>query len=307
MQYTNWNAHLKGMRDFTNRPFIVISGFLAFNAILLLILFRYANEGSTQSAAFGPVIFEETSDFSHIRVRETSGVRSLFFVDSEGREQRQSSIDINAPHQLQLGYTSTFFSTLLFRPKQERVLIVGLGGGGMVRFANHSLPQLQVDVVEIDPVVVEVADQFFGTRNGPKTTIFTQDAFVYLKEPHGPYDVIYMDAFLRPRADSELEEIPQRLKTAEFIREITERLKPDGLVAFNLIEWEQTTPDDLAAIDSVFPAVYRFSVPGRGNLVVIGSMTGDMLSRDDLAKRAADLADSGIDLPFAEFADSLRD
>lgn len=294
------------MRDFTNRPIIVIGGFLALNAVLLLILLRYADQ-RTERAAFGPVIFEETSEFSHIRVRETSDVRSLFFVDKDGSEQRQSSVDLNEPHQLQLGYTRTFFSTLLLRPEQERILIVGLGGGGMVRFANHELPQLQVDAVEIDPVVVDVAEQFFGTKAGPNTTIFTQDAFVFLKKPHGPYDVIYMDAFLRPRGDSDLEKIPQRLKTAEFIREIQTQLKPGGLIAFNLIEWEGTTPDDLAAIDSVFPSVYRFSVPGRGNLVVIGSMTPEKLSRDELAARATQLTEREIDLPFADFVDALRD
>ena len=93
---------------------------------------------------------------------------------------------------------------------QERVLIVGLGGGGMVRFLNHHFMETQVDVVEIDPAVVQIAADYFGTYAGSRTMIVTEDAFVYLKQPHGPYDAIYMDAFLKPAADAGLEGVTQR-------------------------------------------------------------------------------------------------
>jgi len=42
------------------------------------------------------------------------------------------------------------FSSYLFLPRPEHVLIVGLGGGSMVRFLEHHEPDLKIDVVEID-------------------------------------------------------------------------------------------------------------------------------------------------------------
>ena len=144
---------------------------------------------------FGEIIHEVQSAYSHIRVREREKIRSLMFVDGEsGLEQRQSAIDMDAPEEMQLGYTRSLFASFLFRHPQERVLIVGLGGGGMVRFLNHHFTETQVDAVEIDPEVVKIAADYFGTREGERTTIHTEDAFVYLKSLHGPYDAIYMEA-----------------------------------------------------------------------------------------------------------------
>lgn len=257
--------------------------------------------------SYGKVIYETASEFSRIRVRERDGIRNLFFIEESGVEQRQSAIDLKAPHELQLGYSKSLFVSLLFRHPQERILIAGLGGGGMVRFLNHALPDTHVDVVEIDPVVVKIAADYFGTAPGPRTTIHTQDAFVFLRESHGPYDAIYMDAFLHPPADAGMDELTPRLKTVNFLKDIQARLKPGGLVAFNLIEPDPSTKSDLMAIREAFPSVYLFSVPGTGNLVVIASLDVEMRSAGELSRIAAALEQQlPIGLPFQDFVRELR-
>ena len=273
---------------------------------LTTMLALFWSRPSSFERAYGPVIHEETSDFSKIRIRERDGVRSLNFVDDAGIEQRQSAINLKKPHELELAYTRALFVSLLFRDPQARVLIVGLGGGGMVRFLNHSLPDTHVEAVEIDPAVVRIAEQYFGVTSGSKTTIHTRDAFAFLKEAQGPYDAIYMDAFLKPRADSGLAEVTQRLKTTEFLLDIQSRLKPEGLVAFNLIAADSSTPEDIESIQSVFPSVYIFDVPGSGNLVVIGSLEATRLSKSELIERAA-MQDRklGIGLNLRDLAEGL--
>lgn len=273
--------------------------YLVLGAVLLLAagtIFLAANAGEwlrsvRQTRLHGKVIHEARSDFALIRVRERGTLRSLLFVEADGDELLQSRIDLQAPDRLELRYSRAMFASFLFRDPQERVLIVGLGGGGMVRFLNAAAPATQVDVVEIDPEVVAIAADYFGTRNGPRTTIHRADAFVYLREPDGPkYDVIYMDAFLRPPAEAPeaLKEKAQRLKTADFLREVRGRLAdPGGLVAFNLIEREATTAGDLEAIREVFPVVYRFAVAETGNLVVIASTEPQRLGEAELKARAA--------------------
>jgi len=279
---------------------------LAISVGLPLLLTQQFRE-SANDRLYGKVIYETTSEFSRIRVRERDGIRNLFFIEDSGVEQRQSAIDLKAPHELQLGYCRSLFASLLFRHPQERLLIAGLGGGGMVRFLNHALPETQVDVVEIDPVVVKIAADYFGTAPGPRTAIHTQDAFVFLREPHGPYDAIYMDAFLQPPADSGMDELTRRLKTVNFLKDIQGRLKPGGVVAFNLIEPDPSTKSDLMAIREAFPSVYLFSVPGTGNLVVIASREGTKLSTEELSRRAAALEEQlPIGLPFQDFVRDLR-
>lgn len=247
-----------------------------------------------QHRLHGGVIHEATSDFAHIRVREKGHLRSLMFVESDGGELMQSKLDLHAPETLQLAYYRALFVSTLFQPAPARVLIVGLGGGGMVRFLESAMPETRIDAVEIDPAVVAIAESHFGTRSGPRVTIHTQDAFVYLRAPDGcRYEVIYMDAFLRPPDNAaDLEEKAQRLKTTTFLREIRARLvEPGGLVAFNLIERERSTPEDLTAIRDVFPQVYEFAVAETGNLVVIASTDPVRVDAATLRDRAARLED----------------
>ncbi len=259
------------------------------------------------ASRFGELLHETQSDYSHIRVREKDGVRSLLFVDEDGTEQRQSAVALAAPGKNQLGYTGSLFTSMLYRYPQERVLIVGLGGGGMVRYLNAAFPAMMVEAVEIDPVVVALAAEYFGTVPGPRTRLHTRDAFAFFREETGLYDAIYMDAFLRPAPDSGLEEKTIRLKTVAFLETVRSRLVPGGVVAFNLIESRAETADDLTAIGTVFPATALFNVPGSGNLVVIASYEVPAPDTAELIRRAKKLdAELAAGLSFEELAEKLR-
>jgi len=241
---------------------------------------------------YGGILHETRSSFSHIRVRERGPVRSLIFIDANGTEQCQSSINLAAPGSMELGYTRGLFASLLYRHPQERVLIVGLGGGGMVRFLNEAFPTTAVEAVEIDPVVVGIAARYFGTVEGPKTRIHTGDAFEFFTPARGHFDAIYLDAFLRAPEDT------ARLKTRGFLATLREHLTPGGLVAFNLIRGDPRTTEDLLAIREVFPAAVSFAVANSGNLVVIAPRDGLVLNEVELNRRAAEL-DRSLSLDFS--------
>ena len=106
------------------------------------------------------------SEYSHIRIRRDGNVRSLMFVRDNGQEVIETLLDLNQPHRLMLEYTRYMFVSYAVKPRQERVLIVGLGGGAMVHFLTRYDPQVKVDVVEIDPAVVQVAQDFFVAARG---------------------------------------------------------------------------------------------------------------------------------------------
>ncbi|MHC4600277.1 MAG: spermidine synthase, partial [Planctomycetota bacterium] len=156
------------------------------------------------------------------------------------------------------------------------------------RFLNHHFPDLVVDAVEIDPVVVKLADEYFGTRPGPKTRIFTEDAFKYLERVEDRYDVIYMDAFLKPSADTDQTGVPLHLKTIAFFKSLHKNLKEDGLVVFNL-NLHPEMSKDIDAIKQAFPQVYVFRVPGRRNRVIVATLGTKRLYPDDLEERAKKL------------------
>lgn len=234
------------------------------------------------------LIHEVRSELSHIRIRDRGSLRTLYFVRDSGEEVIETSMDLRAPHVLQVLYTRYMFVSLLYRPQQSASLIVGLGGGAMVRFLNHFFPQVRVDAVEIDPVIVSIARQYFGTGVGPATRIFTEDGFEYLRRTSERYDVIYLDAFLKPSEQTDATGVPLRLKTVAFLRGLHQQLRPGGLVVFNL-NYSNETPEDIENIRAAFPSVDVFRVPGSANVVVVGSLAERKPSDGELRDRGREL------------------
>jgi spermidine synthase len=220
--------------------------------------------------AHAPAVVEldQRSGYSHIRVTRQGNVRTLLFVHDNGEEVVESMINLKRPHELLLPYSRFMFASYLIQPNQQRVLIVGLGGGGMVHFYQHYEPEVNVDAVEIDPAVVEIAEKYFHTRSGAHTRIITQDAFRYFEKTKLRYDVIYMDAFLKPSRQTDSAGTPRRMKTAQFYKALGEKLAPRGLVAFNL-NVSSDLQDDVNTIRAAFRQCYVFRAH-KTNVVVIG-------------------------------------
>jgi spermidine synthase len=218
----------------------------------------------------GDLEHEEVSEFSRIRIRRDGDIRAMTFVRDNGDEAVQSRINLSAPHTLVSPYARGMFGSYLYQPNPQRVLIVGLGGGAMVRFLTHHEPKVRIDAVEIDPAVVRLADQFFGVRAGGNVRVHTADAVRFIESTTDRYDLILMDAFLRPSGETDLVGVPTRLKTQEFLRRLKATLNPGGVVAFN-INQHDTMTEDIATVRSVFEHVSVYRTPPSENKVVIAA------------------------------------
>jgi spermidine synthase len=234
----------------------------------------------------GDIELEVKSNYSTIRIRGSNGVRSLCFVRDSGEEVTESMLDRRRPYELLIDYTRYMFLSYVFRPHPERVLIVGLGGGSMVHFLQHYDPKVKVDVAEIDPMIVQIADKYFGIRSGGNINIINRDASEYFKNATDQYDVIYLDAFLKPSDETDSTGVPVRLKTILFYKEMQKRLKPDGLVVFN-INPHPTIDEDISRIKEAFPQTYVFRLPNWGGTVVAASMAPERMSPRGLLEEAA--------------------
>lgn len=243
---------------------------------------------------------ERVSDYSHIRVRRKGDIRDLRFVRDSGREVVETRVDLTAPHELQLPYTRMMFMSYVVVPAPRRVLIIGLGGGAMVHFLRRHDPDVRIDVVEIDPVVVDVADRYFDMRSGDGVRIVTEDAFSYFARNETRYDVIYMDAFLKPSGQTDAAGVPQRLRTVAFHDSLRDHLTAGGAVAFNLTP-HAGTRRDIATIRESFADALVFRCPPATNLVVIAPSAAGPVEEARLSE-AAGAADVRLAAGF-----SLRD
>jgi spermidine synthase len=228
------------------------------------------------------------SDFSRIRIRRQGSVRSMLFERDTGEEVLESQIDVRRPHELRFEYLKYLFTTYLLKNPQQDVLIVGLGGGGMIHFLRQLDPKIRIDAVEIDPVVVELAEKYFGVRSEGGVTIATADGFKFIAETKKKYDAIYMDAFLKPSEATDGTGAPLALRTEQFYKQLQEKLKPGGVVAFNLNPHEQLEAD-VRAIAAAFPQTYVFPLSRYAGAVVVGSTEAERVGHVELATRGRGL------------------
>ena len=83
-------------------------------------------------------------------------------------------------------------------------------------------------MVELDPVVRDVAYRYFRLPRSPRLRVSVEDGRRFLQRNDERWDAIVIDAYF---SDS----IPFHLTTLEFLDLARSRLKPGGVVASNLI------------------------------------------------------------------------
>jgi spermidine synthase len=126
---------------------------------------------------------------------------------------------------------------------------------------------VQIDGVEIDPAIVQVARKYFD-MNEPNLHVTIGDGRAFMRATTHTYDVVAIDAFQQPY-------IPFQLTTKEFFQEIRKHLSPNGVVCLNT---GHTTHDYrlvqafINTMSEVFPSVYFFNVPGTFNTEVMATV-----------------------------------
>jgi spermidine synthase len=128
------------------------------------------------------------------------------------------------------------------RPAARRVLLLGGGASGTAR-EILKYPQAEVDYVELDPLVIEVARRLLPDRlDSPRIHVFPTDARLYLRETRQRYDVAIVDA-----PDPSTWQL-NRLYTREFLAAARAVLQPDGVLCFSLGQFEEYVGPELARL-----------------------------------------------------------
>jgi spermidine synthase len=219
-------------------------------------------------SAAAQVIFQDYSPYHHIRVVDQSGVRVLKFNNSE--ETRMSLSD---PLQGHFEYTEFFHMPWLWNTNIQRVLMLGLGGGSIQRAYLHYYPDVTIDTVEIDPMVIAVAEKYFGIKESPRHKIHTGDGRMFLRRGSAEYDVIIVDAYTTSRYGSS---VPPHLATREFFALASSRLNTNGVLAYNVIGQKSGWRADFLGsihrtMQAVFPRVYMFPAKESMNVVLVAT------------------------------------
>jgi spermidine synthase len=150
-----------------------------------------------------------------------------------------------------------FYSEL--KPDAKNFLMLGGGAYTIPRKVNQIDPDIQIDVVEIEPSLYELAIQYFDLPVTEKITNHSMDARVYLARTEEKYDVVFVDAYSTGFF------VPSHLVTQEFFRLLKTRLNDDALVMINFIGTQGRKPSSSLTgsvnktIESVFPNYLMFT------------------------------------------------
>jgi spermidine synthase len=197
-----------------------------------------------------------------------------------GKTDASTSGDM--PTQLLLGHLP-----LLLHPDPRSVLVIGMGSGVTASaVARH--PVRRIDVVEIEPAVVE-AGRFFADVNrdvlkDPRVRVVIGDGRNFLLTTPERYDVIISEPsnpWIAGLAS---------LFSREFFELAKSRLRPGGV----MLQWVQAyglPPDDLRMVvrtlRTAFPAITMWS-PIEADLLLLSGTEPIRLDPADLARRYAD-------------------
>ncbi|MCL2496359.1 MAG: polyamine aminopropyltransferase [Clostridiales bacterium] len=112
-------------------------------------------------------------------------------------------------------------------PQVERVLLIGAGDGGTARELTRYATVKHIDLVEIDPQVVEVCREFFPamakSMDDPRVQLHYEDGLRYIRRVKDEYDLIIVDS-TDPFGPGE------GLFTKEFYGNCCKALKESGIM-----------------------------------------------------------------------------
>jgi spermidine synthase len=224
-------------------------------------------------------LYEAESHYQFIRVLQENGVRKLELNEGIAihSEWREDSVLTGGVWDLFL-----MLPPLLDRPPR-RMLVIGNAGGTIARAYGRYYEDVEIDGVEIDPKLNEVARRFFGAGDNPRLKLIAADGRPFLETSDRRYDLIIVDAYRQPY-------VPFQLATQEFFELAREHLRPHGVVAVNVA----ATPHDRGLTRAIattaltaFQQVWHWRAL-RFNVLLFAFQTP--LARSELLARADDVS-----------------
>lgn len=176
----------------------------------------------------------------------------------------QSAMQVDDPYALCLAYTRKMMAFLLFNSRPRRILQLGLGGGSLAKFCHKHLPGAAITVVEIDPNVLALRNEFQVPADDERFHVVQANGVEYIAQAGPRDDVIMVDA-------CDGEGLSPTLSAPELYSNLRRRLTYNGVLVVNICGTEDDVESHMARIRGVFgQRVVTLPAKEDGNLIVLG-------------------------------------
>ena len=217
--------------------------------------------------------------------------------------------------ELALEYSKFYHLLRHFKPDFQKTLLIGGAGYSFPKEYLQKYPNAEIDVVEIDPQMTEIAKKHFRLEENPRLKIIHEDGRVYLNRVETQkYDVVLIDAF------GSLFTVPFHLTTLEAVGQINRVLRKDGIVIINLGsaitgELSQFFQAEFKTYKQIFPQVFLFKADFKyidnqvQNLIIVAGKSNDSIlltSKDaEISRLLSHLYNQNIPLTKEILTDDL--
>ncbi len=250
---------------------------------------------------FRETIYETETQYFNIRIEKDESERlHLVFLPRRGS---QSIFDPNNPKNIISNFMKhAFLAPQILEHAPKNVLFIGLGGGIMPRYIRDCYPNTQIDIVEIDPVIPNIAKKYFDFKSDENMKIYIMDGRVFINKAPKKYDLIFMDVY-------NAENIPFQFTTQEFFEQIKKHLNKDGIFVANIANLgrEGFISAELNTIKKVFNKCLVSVCENETNYVPF-AFSDDSINIEKIAEkiRAADSPiKNGYNINFIEIYDTV--
>jgi spermidine synthase len=226
-------------------------------------------------------IMERNANGTNLRIRilqtDPLGAQSLMYVDR--------------PDDLYSDYTKFYDLAFHYKPDAKKILMLGGGGYCVPKHIAATRHDTEVDVVELDPGITDVARKYFNLKDRPGQRIFHEDARMFVNRESEAaaqnarkYDAVFEDVF------GSSYNIPFHMTTAECMKKIRAMMSDDGVFVVNIISsldgelFSGIYASVVSAFPTVmiYPATYPNSSRVRQNIMIVA------LANDNEPYRAPD-------------------
>lgn len=174
-------------------------------------------------------------------VRTGGGRRTLEFTPGDV----QSEMLLARPDALTLAYARAMMCFALFVPRPRHIVMVGLGGGSLVKFCHRHFPRTRITVIELRADVIALREQFHVPPDDERLTVVHADAADYMAQLAASADVLLVDGF-------DQHGLPAALRSPRFYADCRAALRTGGVLAANVFSYDPEHDTIVKRLDQAF-------------------------------------------------------
>lgn len=229
-------------------------------------------------------------------VIEEGDSRSLYFT----RELTQSGMRLSDPTALEFSYTQRMMSFLLFVHQPQHILMLGLGGGSLVKYCHRYLTTTRITALEIDPNILAFREQFMVPPDDARLRVVLGDAAQYLRHNREHADVVMIDAFDRNGFSSSV-------CSRAFYLDVRDTLVKGGVMVANMVGPKDERAAHLDLVADVFGGnIIMLPVVDDGNYLVFAFREASFEPRWRWIEGQTKAMHARYGLDFPEFSAKLK-